>query len=110
MSSENFGFLWLGLVSVLIRTQFSTSPHGEEFHFALAVNGGDSDHFSLCQRSNGNEFVVIYGGVESNSTRAGYKWETCVEVAIHVLPEVTIKQKSVLFCVLDRGCMSLALK
>lgn len=66
--------------------QFNTSPHGVEFAYALAVDGGDSDNFCLCQRSDGDGYAVIYDAVESDPMIAGYKYETCIEVAVHVLP------------------------
>ncbi|KAI9453021.1 hypothetical protein BJY52DRAFT_1290936 [Lactarius psammicola] len=65
---------------------FSTSPHGIEFPYTLAVNGGDSDHFSLCKSNNSDEFVVIYNAVEASSKDAGYEWTTCTAVGVHVLP------------------------
>jgi len=61
----------------------STSPHGQEFPYRLLVNGGES-HLSLCQRSNSDQFVVIYGAFESSSTTV-YKWETCADVYIYVI-------------------------
>jgi len=64
---------------------FNTSPHGAEFPFTLAVNDGDSDHFSLCKRSTSNEFVVIYNATKASSKDAGYKWTTCTAVDVHVL-------------------------
>ncbi|KAI9444487.1 hypothetical protein H4582DRAFT_1806987, partial [Lactarius indigo] len=65
---------------------FNTSPHGAEFPFTLAVNGGDSDHFSLCKSSTSDEFVVVYNAVEASSEDAGYEWATCTAVQVHVLP------------------------
>lgn len=65
---------------------FNTSPHGAEFPFTLAVNGGDGDHFSLCQSTTNGEFIVIYNAVGKYSTNSGYKPETCIDVYIHVLP------------------------
>jgi len=65
---------------------FNTSPHGVEYPYTLAVNGGDSDNFSLCKRSTSDEFVVIYNAVEASSENAGYEWTTCTAVDVHVLP------------------------
>jgi len=65
---------------------FNTSPHGVEFPFTLAVNGGDGDHFSLCQSATSDEFIVIYNAVGPHSTNSGYRPETCVDIYIHVLP------------------------
>lgn len=67
---------------------FNTSPHGAEYPYTLAVNGGDSDHFSLCKSSTSDEFVVIYNAVEASSKAAGYEWTTCTAVAVHVLPVI----------------------
>ncbi|KAH9059076.1 hypothetical protein EDB87DRAFT_1685025 [Lactarius vividus] len=50
---------------------FNTSPHGTEFPFTLAVNGGDSDNFSLCKSSTSDEYVVIYNVVQASSEDAG---------------------------------------
>ena len=66
--------------------QFNTSPHGVEFAHVLAVDGGNSDHFCLCQRSDGDAYAVIYGPVKSDPMISGYKYETCKEVAVYMLP------------------------
>ncbi|KAI0306115.1 hypothetical protein B0F90DRAFT_1696130 [Multifurca ochricompacta] len=66
---------------------FNTSPYGVEFPNTLAVNGGDSDHFSLCKSSTSDEFVVIYNAVEASSGDAGFEWTTCTAVDIPVLPK-----------------------
>jgi hypothetical protein len=67
---------------------FNTSPHGVEYPYTLAVNDGDSDHFSLCKSSTRNEFVVIYNAAEASSKDAGYDWTTCTAVDVHVLPVI----------------------
>ncbi|KAH9166036.1 hypothetical protein EDB89DRAFT_259404 [Lactarius sanguifluus] len=64
---------------------FNTSPHGVEFPFTLAVNGGDSDNFSLCKSSTSDEFVVIYNVVQASSEDAGYEWTTCTAVHVRLL-------------------------
>jgi hypothetical protein len=51
------------------------------------MSNGDSDNFSLCQRSNGNESLVVYNAVESSSANAGYIYGTCTEIAVVVLPD-----------------------
>ncbi|KAH9976075.1 hypothetical protein BJV74DRAFT_172645 [Russula compacta] len=62
---------------------FNTDPEGARYPDELAVNGGDSDHFSLCQISTGNESVVIYNASETKSD-AEYIWETCEDIYIYI--------------------------
>ena len=66
--------------------KFNTDLNGVEYPYALTVNGGDSDSFSLCQSNTSDTFVVIYNAVEASSKDAGYEWTSCTAVYIHTLP------------------------
>ncbi|KAI0268357.1 hypothetical protein BC834DRAFT_968546 [Gloeopeniophorella convolvens] len=67
-------------------TLFNTSPHGAEFPYTLAVNGGDSDNFSVCNSSTSQMSVVVYNASEAGASNAGFTFSTCEPVAVHVLP------------------------
>ncbi|KAI0306116.1 hypothetical protein B0F90DRAFT_965003 [Multifurca ochricompacta] len=67
---------------------FNTSPHGVPFPYALAVNDGDSDHFSLCKSNSAEASVVLYNIVKASAADIRSKWGTCADVYIHVLPIV----------------------
>ena len=85
MSSE-FDWSLVREKSDLKLEKFNTSPHGAQYPYTLAVNGGDSNNFSLCKSSTSDEFVVIYNAVKASSKVTGYKWATCTPVDVHVLP------------------------
>ena len=70
------------------RVKFNTDPYGVEYPYALTVNGGDGDNFSLCQSTTNDAFYVYYKtenlGFESEN--AGYIWSSCTAVYIYTIP------------------------
>ncbi|KAN0138196.1 hypothetical protein V8E53_004085 [Lactarius tabidus] len=73
------------LIAQIYCELFNTSPHGVPYPYALAVNGGDSDSFSLCQSSTSDEVLVIYNAAEAGSTDAGFDWTTCTPVFVNII-------------------------
>jgi hypothetical protein len=71
------------------RVKFNSDPFGVEYPYSLTVNGGDSEHFSLCKSSTSEAFVIIYNAVEAGSEDAGYEWTSCTAVDIYTLPAVS---------------------
>jgi hypothetical protein len=65
---------------------FNTSPNGALFPDTLAVNGADSNSFSLCTSSTSGEVLVVYNATEAGSTDAGFVWTTCTAVDVYIIP------------------------
>ncbi|KAF8261719.1 hypothetical protein EI94DRAFT_1809856 [Lactarius quietus] len=63
---------------------FNTT-YGIGYSDILAVNGGDSENFSLC-KGIGNEDLVIYNPVNEAEDETGFNFTTCNAVVIHILP------------------------
>jgi hypothetical protein len=63
--------------------QFSTNPHGEEFHFALVIIGSDRGHFSYASTATATNLSSYSTVVSGRTPRAQC---TDVEIAIHLLP------------------------
>jgi len=53
-----------------------------QFPVTLVVNYSPSANFSLCQRQNSNEFIVVYNAVSTGD--GGYDFGTCEEMTIVV--------------------------
>ena len=70
------------------RVKFNTDPHGVEYPYALTLNGGDSESFSLCQSTTSDAFYIYYNAEDLGEKleNAGYIWSSCTAVYIYTLP------------------------
>ena len=54
------------------------------YPFTLAVNGGDSENFELCQSRTGNDVFVVYKPLDMESQDGGFDPTTCTDVYIYI--------------------------
>jgi hypothetical protein len=55
------------------------------FDYTLVVNGY-SDRFSLCQRTGGNDYALLYNAAGEDITIGDYKFGNCNQVGVYVAP------------------------
>ena len=67
-------------------TRQPTNTYSDDtYPFTLGVNGGDEDHFSLCQSSASDEVLVVYN--VSGSDSQVFDTTTCTSVFVNIISE-----------------------
>ena len=67
-------------------TRQPTNTYGDDtYPFTLGVNGGDEDHFSLCQSSASDEVLVVYN--VSGADSQVFDTTSCTSVFVNIIPE-----------------------
>ena len=82
----NFELVALTTRKSNFETRQSTNTYGDDMYpFTLGVNGGDKDHFSLCQSRTSDEVLVVYN--VSGADSQVFDPTTCIPVFINIVPE-----------------------
>lgn len=59
----------------------------DAYPFTLGVNGGDGDHFSLCQSRTSDDTLVVYNVSEGGPESPDFDPTTCTSVFLNIIPE-----------------------